>query len=148
MLVGHTHENIDQMFSRFSVKLRTVKAFTLAELMQVARDSFNDKHRPFCSHITAVNDWEGLFKIDRETGKLKDTFQDFDKISKQHVFEIQRDSEDSEEVLLRAKLFSTCPTFKPDQGLQVLPTPLPPGIKPSTQECAPLDKAQKDNLHA
>ena len=38
LLVGHTHENIDQMFSRFSIALRQHDAFTLEQLMEVAHN--------------------------------------------------------------------------------------------------------------
>ena len=98
MLVGHTHENIDQLFSTYSVKLRTVKAFTLESLMQVAKDAFKDNLKPEVSHITEVNDWDFFFKENP-------TFRNFDYTTKQHLFEIQRDDETSDQVFLRGKLY-------------------------------------------
>ncbi|KAK3262205.1 hypothetical protein CYMTET_28923 [Cymbomonas tetramitiformis] len=40
LLVGHTHENIDQMFSRSSVRLRRKQAWTLEEMMEMQRFKF------------------------------------------------------------------------------------------------------------
>ena len=40
LLVGHTHDQIDQMFSRFSVKLAKKSAFDLPEICEVLRESY------------------------------------------------------------------------------------------------------------
>jgi hypothetical protein len=104
MLVGHTHENIDQLFSTYSVKLRTVKAFTLKALMQVARDAFLGGNKPEVSHISEVNDWDTFFKKDNHS-----SFRNFEHTTNQHVFEIKRDDEASNVVLLRGKMYSSKP---------------------------------------
>ena len=137
MLVGHTHENIDQLFSRFSVKLRTVKAFTLEDMMQVARDAFH-KNKPECIHVTAVNDWNEFLK-----GSVG--FTDFEKLKPQHVFEVKRDEENSNRVLLRAKLFSTRVCFKPDAGIEVLQGEPLEG-QPETVECESLNSEKREAL--
>ena len=43
LLVGHTHENIDQHFSRFSIALRQRDCLTLDDLMKVATDSLQQQ---------------------------------------------------------------------------------------------------------
>jgi hypothetical protein len=40
LLVGHTHDQIDQMFSRFSVKLAKSKAFVYEDLCEIIRQSY------------------------------------------------------------------------------------------------------------
>eukprot|EP00854_Cymbomonas_tetramitiformis_P034146 gene34146-biopygen16281 len=56
LLVGHTHENIDQMFSRSSVRLRRKQAWTLEEMMEVAHESFTDGVT--CEHSQNNYDFE------------------------------------------------------------------------------------------
>ena len=139
MLVGHTHENIDQIFSTYSVKLRTVKAFTLESLMQVAKDAFHVK-KPEVSHITAVNDWDKFFK---KSGNYKD----FKHTMNQHVFEIKRDDDTSDTVFLRAKLYSTRSLFLPEQGLDILPGALLPGA-PELQTLQSFTPLQRESMIA
>ncbi len=38
--MGHTHEDVDQMFSRFSVALKEKDVFTIEELQAIIKDSF------------------------------------------------------------------------------------------------------------
>ena len=40
LIVGHTHDQIDQMFSRFSRKLAKCKAFAYEELCSLLKDSY------------------------------------------------------------------------------------------------------------
>ncbi|KAL3696477.1 hypothetical protein R1sor_010553 [Riccia sorocarpa] len=40
LMVGHTHDHVDQMFSRFSVALRRKQAFTMPQLQAVIQDSY------------------------------------------------------------------------------------------------------------
>ena len=56
LIVGHTHENIDQMFSRFSIALRTVDCLTLEELMHCARTSM--KLQPNVVEVKSTIDWK------------------------------------------------------------------------------------------
>lgn len=46
-MVGHTHEDIDAMFSRFSKKLRVVQTYTLPHLMDTLRTSSTSSSAPF-----------------------------------------------------------------------------------------------------
>ena len=43
LVVGHTHDQIDQMFSRFSVKLNRQRAFRLDSLKEIIVDSYTPK---------------------------------------------------------------------------------------------------------
>jgi hypothetical protein len=43
LLVGHTHDQIDQMFSRFSLKLNKQRAFRLESLEEIIMDSYKPK---------------------------------------------------------------------------------------------------------
>jgi hypothetical protein len=140
MLVGHTHENIDQLFSTYSVKLRTVKAFTLKALMQVARDAFLGGNKPEVSHISEVNDWDTFFKKDNHS-----SFRNFEHTTNQHVFEIKRDDEASNVVLLRGKMYSSKPLFLPEGGLDILPGPLLQG-NPTLQPLQALTPVQREEM--
>ncbi|KAL3692063.1 hypothetical protein R1sor_005714 [Riccia sorocarpa] len=40
LIVGHTHDHVDQMFSRFSVALRGKKAFTMPQMQQVIQEAY------------------------------------------------------------------------------------------------------------
>ena len=59
LLVGHTHEIIDQVFSRYSVALRKENCLTLSELMEVAKVCYNP--RPTAEHVQSVTDWQDWF---------------------------------------------------------------------------------------
>lgn len=63
LMVGHTHENIDQLFSRFSVSLRSEDALTVKMLMKVARESFTPS--PTCEEIFGQLDWNSWIKPHR-----------------------------------------------------------------------------------
>ncbi|KAL3687988.1 hypothetical protein R1sor_014297 [Riccia sorocarpa] len=41
LMVGHTHDHVDQMFSRFSVALRKRQPFTMPELRMVIQESYS-----------------------------------------------------------------------------------------------------------
>lgn len=43
LLVGHTHDQIDQMFSRYSVRLRRERCFTLPVLIETIQSSYRPK---------------------------------------------------------------------------------------------------------
>ena len=60
LLVGHTHEIIDQVFSRYSVALRKVNCLTLRELMEVGKTCYNPN--PTVAHVQSVTGWWSWFK--------------------------------------------------------------------------------------
>ena len=43
LLVGHTHDQIDQMFSTFSRRLGRNDAFTLEEMMSIVKESYTPR---------------------------------------------------------------------------------------------------------
>ncbi|KAK3261765.1 hypothetical protein CYMTET_29341 [Cymbomonas tetramitiformis] len=106
LIVGHTHENIDQMFSRFSVALRRINVFDIEHLMEVARSCFKDGVSPECQLIDEVHDiksWmSGCYN------KIRD-------VSYQHAFKIIR-AEDGQ-VIGQGKLYSFDPTWLPKKDL-------------------------------
>ena len=56
LMVGHTHEDINAMFSRFSEKLRVGQTFTLPHLMDTLRTSSTSSLAPFL--LTEVHDFK------------------------------------------------------------------------------------------
>lgn len=40
LMVGHTHDHVDQMFNRFSTALRSKNAFTLTQLTKVIKSLY------------------------------------------------------------------------------------------------------------
>ena len=56
LMVGHTHEDIDAMFSRFSEKLRVSQTYTLPHLMDTLRTSSASSPAPFM--LTKVPDFK------------------------------------------------------------------------------------------
>ena len=89
LLVGHTHENIDQLFSRFYIALRQRDCLTLDDLMKVATDSL--QQQPEVVKVQASYDWQ--------TWVLQ-TLKNFSDISYNHAFKVQK-------VNGKAKLFSS-----------------------------------------
>ncbi len=67
--VGHTHEDIDQTFSRTSDRLRCNDAVTLSDLHGELRQVYNDK-TSVCSMNNVVN-WSGLCEAERCLTNLK-----------------------------------------------------------------------------
>ena len=56
LLVGHTHDHIDQMFSRFSKKLARCDAFTLPMLSRLITEAYTPK--PDVQHLDEVYDFK------------------------------------------------------------------------------------------
>ena len=58
MMVGHTHDDIDQMFSRFNVGLRAhpVMIYTLSKFCDVMKHSYTPN--PEIEFIYGVRDWK------------------------------------------------------------------------------------------
>ena len=55
LMVGHTHDQIDQMFSRFSVKLNKRRAYRLETLEEILMDSYRPK--PEIKFVLKVGDF-------------------------------------------------------------------------------------------
>lgn len=104
LLVGHTHENIDQMFSRFSVRLRRKQAWTLEEMFEVARECFTDGVH--CEHTQKNYDFESWM-----AGHHNDLHQ----ISQQQTFKFFKDENGN--VVMQHKQYSSSPVWLPETPL-------------------------------
>ena len=102
LLVGHTHENIDQFFSRLSCALRCQRAMTLPQLIEVAANCWTKNP---VSHIeTEMID----FKSWLDTMEPEPVYN----IKKQQVFTVKRNSEGK--VVMRAKRYSNSAFYGED----------------------------------
>ena len=110
-MVGHTHEDVDQLFSCVSRKLRKVDAFDMPGLQQVIAESY--KPEPLVKIINGLvnyRDWLAVH-IDTAFGH-----------SDQHQFKIFLGA--NGKPLLQYKKWSTSPKWLPeDKPLQVLLSP-------------------------
>jgi len=69
LLVGHTHDQIDQMFSRFSTKLNKQRAFRLESLKEIIADSY--KPKPEIVFVDEVADFR-KFVSDKNQPNIED----------------------------------------------------------------------------
>ena len=82
LLVGHTHDHIDQMFSTFSKKLSRYDAFTLPVLSKLISEAYTPK--PEIMHLLEVYDFKRYaLGIDNESNRV---FAQLHNISFNHVF--------------------------------------------------------------
>ncbi|KAK3234147.1 hypothetical protein CYMTET_55576 [Cymbomonas tetramitiformis] len=120
LIVGHTHENIDQMFSRFSVRLKRKLAMTLDEMMEIAKECFSDGI--FTTAVAKVHDLKTWFG-----GRYENVCG----ISTQQTFKAFKN--EAGEVVVQYKMYSTDKKWLPEEGLKVLnsmPENLPDFVKP------------------
>lgn len=68
LLVGHTHDQIDQMFSKFSSKLNKRRAFRVDTLAEILKDSYNPK-----AEIIFVNEVADFKKFVSDKDQPNDT---------------------------------------------------------------------------
>ena len=62
LLVGHTHNKLDRMFSRISVALRGKDYFTVEGMLRRVRESMHS--HVHASHLAQVWQWKGLTEGD------------------------------------------------------------------------------------
>ena len=86
--VGHTHEDIDQVFSRTASKLRVTNAITLDDMHQVLRSTYNQKAH--VERLKRLVNWSGLCDDQRCLNKI-------DKITQWRYFMFTRDSKQNED---------------------------------------------------
>ncbi|KAL3676560.1 hypothetical protein R1sor_026508 [Riccia sorocarpa] len=108
LLVGHTHDFVDQMFSRFSQALRRENAFTMSRLRSVIESSYNPK--PVTTILTQT--WDFKHFIETEP-KLFRTLNDITQ-NQQYKFKIAS----ALEVRVWCKQFSTDNTWEPPAGIR------------------------------
>jgi hypothetical protein len=80
LLVGHTHENIDQLFSRLSIALRERDCLSLDEIMECAKRCM--KKEPTVVEEKSSIDWKAWFE------GANDLRQDFADTSFNHAFRV------------------------------------------------------------
>ena len=56
LLVGHTHDHIDQMFSRFSKKLARCDAFKIPTISKLIIEAYNPKPKVY--HLNYMYDFK------------------------------------------------------------------------------------------
>ena len=61
LLVGHSHDHIDKMFSRFSRKLARCDAFTLPTLERLITEAYTLK--PDVQHLDKVYDFKRFWMV-------------------------------------------------------------------------------------
>jgi len=60
LMVGHTHEDVDAMFSKFSESMRTKDAYTLPQMMDIFRNSYSG--HPVPSLVEEVPDFKSFLE--------------------------------------------------------------------------------------
>ncbi|XP_019628130.1 PREDICTED: uncharacterized protein LOC109472715 [Branchiostoma belcheri] len=128
LMVGHTHEDIDQLFSKIQSLLRRKSATTMDALLQVIEESYTPKPKATTIHANSmfdIKDW-----LDQE-------MSDMDHHNLPHAFKVQKENG---EVCMYYKMWSSDKSWS-------LPTP-----KPGVSHQAPLNhvpigqpKLQKPN---
>ena len=82
--VGHTHEDVDQMFSRLNLALQKVNAVTIGEFLAICKRAFRPE--PDCQVLKFQSNWTEKLNKDPE-------FCPFEGITKFQAFRFVRDEE-------------------------------------------------------
>ena len=141
LIAGHTHENIDQMFSRFSIRLRRKECFTLPELMKVAEECFTPVPKfILTTEIPNIAEWLDGITYDQDSiqNKMKN-------ITHSHQFKIAKDVDGK--VLVQCKQYSTSRDWLPSPGVEVL-CGLPSAVTPNRVQQQPLVPHQTRKMEA
>eukprot|EP00111_Clytia_hemisphaerica_P011762 TCONS_00034543-protein len=93
LMVGHTHEDIDQLFSNISKSLKTHEARTMDELVRVVNETF--KTNSIISEVEYVDDFATM---------LKDHMYVPSNHSKPHAFKFEKNA--SGKVIMEYKEWS------------------------------------------
>eukprot|EP00058_Branchiostoma_floridae_P012161 XP_002597649.1 hypothetical protein BRAFLDRAFT_77449 [Branchiostoma floridae] len=115
LMVGHTHEDIDQLFSKIQSQLRRKPATTVDMLLKVIEESYTPK--PKATTLTANSMYDIKEWLDQE-------MSDMDHHNLPHAFKVQKENG---ETCLSYKMWSSDKTWS-------LPTP-----KPGVSHQAPLN---------
>ncbi|KAL3685548.1 hypothetical protein R1sor_003570 [Riccia sorocarpa] len=108
LLVGHTHDFVDQMFSRFSQALRRENAFTMSRLRSVIENSYDPK--PVTSILTQTWDFKHFIETEPKLFKTLNYITQ----NQQYKFKIAS----ALEVRVWCKQFSTDNTWEPPAGVR------------------------------
>eukprot|EP00873_Tetraselmis_striata_P011086 jgi/Tetstr1/431350/TSEL_021041.t1 len=116
--VGHTHERVDQIFSRISLALSRSSAYTIEAFLDLVAKAFSPT--PEIAELSFSLDFSEWLRP-----HFQDHIQD---ISKPHKFEFTRDDAAASGGSLRTALWSNTPLSEPVQILKSAPTRTP-GIR-------------------
>ena len=86
LLVGHTHDHIDQMFSTFSRQLSRYNAFTLPHLVTIICEAYTP--RPTVVHLTQIYDFKRYISHDPKSQDK--VLAQLNNISFNHVFLLKK----------------------------------------------------------
>ena len=131
--MGHTHENIDQMFSCVARRLAKNDAHTLEALKEQIKVSYTPP--------VLVEELSSLFEI---KAWMENSINNISGHVHQHVFKIQNNNGNSK---LFYKKWSTSPVWLPDGGISLIstiPRGVPKLVKPNTLGGMSLDKLEMD----
>ena len=131
-MVGHTHENIDQMFSCVA-RLAKNDAHTLEALKEQIKVSYTPP--------VLVEELSSLFEI---KAWMENSINNISGHVHQRVFKIQNNNGNSK---LFYKKWSTSPVWLPDGGISLIstiPRGVPKLVKPNTLGGMSLDKLEMD----
>jgi hypothetical protein len=113
LLVGHTHDNIDQMFSRFSTRLSKSRAFVYKDLCQVIQESY--KPQP---EITLLNETFDFRRFAFSEPSI--VISQLRNHTFSHQFKIAFSQEEDLVPTMWAKKFSTSTIWTPEEGVKML----------------------------
>eukprot|EP00873_Tetraselmis_striata_P041582 jgi/Tetstr1/461846/TSEL_006925.t1 len=113
--VGHTHERVDQIFSRISLALSRSSAYTIEAFLDLVAKAFSPT--PEIAELSFSLDFSEWLRP-----RFQDHIQD---ISKQHKFQFTRDDAAASGGSLRTALWSNTPLSEPVQILKSAPTGTP-----------------------
>ena len=131
--MGHTHENIDQMFSCVVRRLAQNDAHTLEAVKEQIKVSYTPP--------VLVEELSSLFEI---KAWMENSINNISGHVHQRVFKIQNNNGNSK---LFYKKWSTSPVWLPDGGISLIstiPRGVPKLVKPNTLGGMSLDKLEMD----
>lgn len=113
--VGHTHERVDQLFSRVSLALSRAAAFCLEVFLDIVRWAFTPK--PNVQELSVTLDFSKFF-----SSSFQKVIED---MSTAHRFEFTRSSDAATGAVLRTALWSDTPLKEPCEIIAKLPSGTP-----------------------
>jgi hypothetical protein len=126
LLVGHTHDQIDQMFSRFSTKLNRNRAFRLETLVDIVKNSY--RPQPEVIMVDETADFK-TFVIERNQPNVHSVqgkvLEDLNAISFQRQFRFKKvvGNNGERKTLFHAKHLSTTRSWgEPVHFVNYIPT--------------------------
>ncbi|KAL9965925.1 hypothetical protein ACROYT_G029792 [Oculina patagonica] len=138
LLVGHTHEDIDQLFSRISIALAKQNAVTLPDLLRVIQSAYSP------TPITCTV--ENIYNV---KAWLRDYTSTLQHHSHPHAFRFKLNDDGDVEMSYRRWAKSARKEWLPKEGPFIVLCDIPPGkpavLRPDLKKC-PTVKVMKDSV--